>query len=214
MVHGYNELENLAQARGKQFLFEATVMGGTPVFSLFREALPAARLLSFRGLVNTTSSIILHEMEQGRSYEDAVRRAQELGVAETDPSNDVDGWDSALKLAILTTVLLGLPLRTADIERRGIRSLDAAALQRARTAGKRIRLVARVDRTLLGRVVASVAPEELAADDPLAAASPTSNVIHFELDTLHGLTLAAHRQGPDTTAYGLFADFIHAAKSS
>jgi homoserine dehydrogenase len=67
-----------------------------------------------------------------------------------------------------------------------------------------------MDGTLLGRVVASVGPEEIPPDDPLGAASPTSGILHFELDTIHGLTIASHRQGPDTTAYGLFADFINA----
>jgi homoserine dehydrogenase len=213
VVHGYHELLHLARSKGKRFLFEATVLGGTPLFSVFRETLPAAKLLCFRGLVNTTTNIILHEMEQGHGYDDAVRKAQELGVAETDPTNDVDGWDAALKLAILTTVLMDMPLKPRDIERRGIRNLDAARLQQARVDGKRVRLVARMDRTLLGRVVASVGPEELAPDDPLASAGPTSNILYFELDTIHGLTIASHRQGPDTTAYGLFADFINAVQS-
>ena len=213
VVHGYRELLHLANSKGKRFFFEATVLGGTPLFSVFRETLPASKLLCFRGLVNTTTNIILHEMEQGHSYDDAIRKAQDLGVAETDPTNDVDGWDAALKLAILATVLMDIPLKPRDIERRGIRNLDAAKLQQARAEGKRVRLVARMDRTLLGRVVASVGPEELAPDDPLASAGPTSNIVYFELDTIHGMTIASHRQGPDTTAYGLFADFMNAVQS-
>jgi homoserine dehydrogenase len=210
VVYGYHELRELASARGRHFLFEATVLGGTPVFSLFREALPAARLLCFRGLLNSTTSLILSRMEHGNTYEEALAHAQELGVAETDPSNDVDGWDAALKVATLATVLMDIPIKPKDIERRGIREVTPEQLRAARDAGKRIRLVGRVDRTLLGRLVARVAPEEIGPDDPLFGCLPTANIVFFEIDTLHGLTIASHRQGPATTAYGLLSDFVHA----
>ena len=213
VVHGYHRLRELAQKAGKRFFFEATVMGGTPIFSLFRETLPAARLLGFSGLLNSTTSVILHEMEQGRSYDAAVQKAQAMGIAETDPSNDVDGWDAALKLAILANVLMEMPLKPRDIPRRSIREISAEQLRAARAAGKRIRMVARMGRAANGQPLAAVGPEELAPGDPLVAGDPTSGILHFELDTLHGLTVVSHRQGPDTTAYGCFADFINAVKS-
>jgi homoserine dehydrogenase len=212
VVHGYADLAELARQKGRRFLFEATVLGGTPVFSLFREALPAIRVHAFRGLLNSTTSMILSEIEQGRSYAEGLTRAQEMGVTEADPTNDVDGFDAALKAAALATVLMNTPLKPKDIERVGIRDIDTGAVRAAHAAGRRVRLVARVDRSLLGRVVASVGPEELAEDDPLNSGSPTSNVLYFDLESLHGLTIASHRQGPDTTAYGLFADFLAAAR--
>jgi len=103
IVHAYRELHALAGARGRRFLFDATV-ADIPVFSLFRECLPAARLRAFRGIFNSTTNIILEALEQGESFAEGVRRAQSLGVTETDPAYDVDGWDAAVKTCALATV--------------------------------------------------------------------------------------------------------------
>jgi homoserine dehydrogenase len=211
VVHGYAALRDLAAARGKRFFFEACVMGGTPVFSLFRETLPATNLIRLRGVLNSTTSLILSEMENGNSFDAAVQKAQALGIAETDPSADVDGWDAAVKVHALATVLMGAQLRIEDIARESIRGISPERVLAARAAGKRIRLVARAERRD-ARVVASVSPEEIAPGDPLAAASPTGGIIHFELDTLRDLIVASDRQGPDTTAYGLLADFLTAVR--
>ncbi len=99
VVHGYRELTALAKSKGKTFAFESTVLGGSPVFSVFRETFPLAELSSFKGILNATTNIILSRMESGESYEDAVKYCQSVGVAETDPTNDVDGWDAAIKVA-------------------------------------------------------------------------------------------------------------------
>ena len=101
VVYAYHELRDLAAANNVRFLFEAAVMGGAPVFSLFREALPAARLERFRGILNSTTNLILTEMERGSSFEASVRKAQDLGIAETDPNFDVDGWDATVKVGAL-----------------------------------------------------------------------------------------------------------------
>src|SRR5215467_31327 len=111
VVHAYRELSALAKEKGKQFLFESTVMDGVPIFSLFPLGLPATELLGFSGVLNSTTNVVLTEIEKGRSFDDAVRRAQAMGIAETDPSADIDGWDSAVKVAALTIALLGVPIR-------------------------------------------------------------------------------------------------------
>ena len=211
VVHGYAALRDLAAARGKRFFFEACVLGGTLVFSLFRETLPASNLLRLRGVLNSTTSLILSEMENGNSFDAAVQKAQALGIAETDPSADVDGWDAAVKVHVLATVLMGAQLRIEEIARESIRGISPEKVLAASAAGKRIRLVARAERRD-GRVVASVSPEEIAPGDPLAAASPTGGIVHFELDTLRDLIVASDRQGPDTTAYGLLADLLTAVR--
>ncbi len=212
VVHGYRALRDLAAARGKRFLFEACVMGGTPVFSLFRETLPATNLLRLRGILNSTTSRILSEMESGKTFDEALQIAQALGIAETDPSADLDGWDAAVKVHALATVLMNAQIKIEDIAREGIRGITQERVCTAAAAGKHIRLVARAERRD-GRVVASVGPEEISSDDPLAGGPPAGSVIHFELDTLHDLIIASGRQGPDTTAYGLLADFLSAVRS-
>ncbi len=212
IVHAYRELQALARARGRRFLFDATV-ADMPVFSLFRECLPAARLRAFRGIFNSTTNVILEEMEQGRTFDDGVRRAQTLGVTETDPAYDVDGWDAAVKTCALANVLMDAPLRPVEIERRGIRELDSESVRAARAAGSPYKLVSRAERRGDGRVAASVGAERIAAGDPLAAVNGTSLIIHCELDILPGLTLTAHQPDLRRTAYGLLSDFINIARA-
>src|SRR3990170_2680836 len=119
VVHGLGELTALARARGRRFLFESAVMDGAPIFSVWRECLPASQLRSLRGILNSTTNLILSMMGEGKSYEEAVAYAQSIGIAETDPSADVLGWDAAVKVAALVTVLMGVPLKPGEIERRG-----------------------------------------------------------------------------------------------
>jgi homoserine dehydrogenase len=111
VVHAYDELRSLATAKSRRFLFESTVMDGAPIFSLFRDSLPAVHLRGFRGILNSTTNVILSSMEEGLDFEQALRNAQEIGVAETDPSHDIDGWDATVKVAALVTVLMGVPIR-------------------------------------------------------------------------------------------------------
>jgi homoserine dehydrogenase len=207
VVHGYNRLRDLAAAKGKRFLHESTVMDGTPIFSLFRETLPAANLLAFRGILNSTTNYILTEIENGKSYDAAVKGAQAIGIAETDPSADVDGWDAAVKVAALRTVLMGIPTTPQQIDREGIRGLSPEAIRAARAEGKPYKLVCRADRK-----VGSVKPEQLPLTDPLASVTGTSSIIHFETDIISGLTVTGHNPGPMTTAYGMLADFVNAVR--
>jgi homoserine dehydrogenase len=109
VVHAYRKLTDLAQANGLKFYFESTVMDGAPIFSLFRETLPAVDMRSFQGVLNSTTNLILTRMETGESLEKAVAYAQSIGVAETDPNGDIDGWDAAVKVAALVTVLMNIP---------------------------------------------------------------------------------------------------------
>lgn len=214
VVHGYRHLRDLAAARGKRFLFEATVMGGAPIFSLFRDTLPAANLISFRGFLNSTSNLIITEMEEGRTFDGAVKKAQEIGLAETDPGNDIDGWDASVKLAALASVLMESPTTPQQVDRVGIRGLSADQVRQARVAGYPFKSVCRLERAA-GRVVASVQPEQISSTDPLASIRGASSIAHFVLDTLpDGLTLISHNPGPATTAYDMLADFINAARNS
>jgi homoserine dehydrogenase len=211
IVHAYKELRDLAAAKGRHFFFESAVMDGAPIFSLFRETLPAVNLLSFRGILNSTTNFILTEMEAGRSFEAAVKQAQAIGIAETDPSADVDGWDAAVKVSALATVLMDLPLKPSEIEREGIRNLTGDLVRAARRDGHPYKLVCRAAREGQ-KVRATIRPEQVPVTDPLAGVSGTSSLVHFETDILTGLTITEHNPSPETTAYGLLADFVNAVR--
>ena len=210
IVYSYDELNEIAKAKDKRFLFESTVLDSAPVFSLFRETLPAVKIRGFSGVFNSTTNVILETMEAGRSFAEGVKAAQELGVAETDPSHDVDGWDSIMKICAIARVILRAPLLPKNVRREGIRSLDAAILQTARAEGKPYKLVSRAVVNADGSVTASVRPEQISFSDPLGGVRGTSLAVHFELDTIPGLTIISHRPNLQSTAYGLLADFINA----
>jgi homoserine dehydrogenase len=212
IVYAYDELNQIAVAHGKRFFFESTVLDSAPVFSLFRETLPAVKIRGFSGVFNSTTNIILETMEAGRSFAEGVKTAQELGVAETDPSHDVDGWDSVMKVCAISRVILKAPLAPRAVRREGIRGLDPRTLQAARAEGKPYKLLARATVNTDGSVTATVRPEQIAANEPLGSVRGTSLAIHFELDTIPGLTIVSHRPNLQSTAYGLLADFVNAVK--
>jgi homoserine dehydrogenase len=128
LAFAYRELCQLAVSQERAFLYESTVMDGAPVFGVARAGLPAARVLGFRGVLNSTTNYILTQMEGGASFAEAVEQAQAMGIAETDPSADVDGWDAAVKTVVLVNVLLGADIRPADVDRTGIRDLTSSML--------------------------------------------------------------------------------------
>src|SRR5262249_37048189 len=125
IVYAYDELHQVAQRQDKRFLFESTVLDSAPVFSLFRETLPVTRVRGFTGIFNSTTNVILETMEAGRSFDEGVKTAQELGVAETDPTNDIEGWDSIMKVCAIANVILRAQLRPGDVRREGIRGLTS-----------------------------------------------------------------------------------------
>jgi homoserine dehydrogenase len=219
LVHGYQELRRLAQEQGKHFFFEGTVMAGAPFFSLFRYNLPLARIERVRALFNSTANVIIAEMEAGKSFAEGIRTAQDIGIAETDPTLDIDGWDAAVKVCAVAHVLLDVPLRLPEMEIEGIRGLTPALVQHAKQSGTPYKLVATLEwadrqaKTLL----AYVRPEKLALSDPLAAAGPAALLAHLEMDLVPGLTITVDvpmtgTAGPDVTAYDALADFIRAVQ--
>lgn len=212
LVYGFQELNQLANAAGKKFLFESAVLDSAPVFSLFRETLPAVKLRSFSGIFSSTTNVIIETMEAGRTFAEGLKTAQELGVTETDPSHDIDGWDATVKVCALANVLMNIPLKPAEVVRSGIRELNANQLQRARAEGKPFKLVARASFQQDGKISAVVRPEQIGQLEPLGNVRGTSLAIHFELDMMPGLTITSHRPNLQSTAYGLLADFINAVR--
>lgn len=216
VVHGYRELTALAASKGKRFLFESTVLGGSPLFSVFRETMPGADLVSFQGILNSTTNIILSRMERGESYQAAVKYCQDIGVAETDPSADVDGWDAAIKVAALVTVLMDTPFTPQQVDRKGIREITPGMIEQAKASQKRWKLVCSAE--MVGDAVkASVKPELVPMSSPLYGMENSTTGVAFRTDVLGDYSIIESERegmvaGPIPTAYGLFADFVNVAK--
>ena len=208
IVHAYRELRDLAASKGKRFLFESTVMDGVPIFS-FLDQLPAIHLQGFHGILNSTTNVILSQMEEGLSFEEALTKAQALGIAETDATHDIDGWDAAVKTAALITVLMDAPIKLNEIQREGIRDLTPQAVRNAKRDGWPFKLVCRARRTADG-VEASVGPEKVQSAQPMAKISGASSYIYFETDIFPGLAITEENPGLYATAYGMLADFVRA----
>ena len=158
----FRELAALAQTVGRSFLFEGAVMDGVPVFNLVRETMPGIVIEGFRGVINTTSQFALSEMERGVGFDDAIAEMQGKGIAEADPSLDVDGWDAAAKTAVLVNVLMDGDITPHDVTRMGIRDVSPREVAEAAAGGRRIRLVGSAWRHG-GRLDVRVEPELLGA---------------------------------------------------
>ena len=216
VVHGYRELTTLAESKGRRFNFESTVLGGSPLFSIFRESMPGVELVSFQGILNSTTNIILSRMERGETFDEAVKYCQSIGVAETDPSADVDGWDAAIKVAALVTVLMDTPFTPQQVEREGIREITPEMIEQAKESGKRWKLVCAAEK-VGDKVKASAKPELVSMSSPLYSMEDSTTGVTFRTDVLGDYSIIESERegmvaGPIPTAYGLFADFVYVAK--
>lgn len=209
IVHAYRELTELAARAGRSYRFEAAVMDGAPVFSLVRDCLPLAGLRSVRGVFTSTATVVLEAVEEGLTFDDGIARAQHLGIAEADPSHDVDGWDTAVKLCAVGNVLLGADLRPDRVARQGIRTLDERLVREANAEGTPYRLIGEVGPGASGAIQARVAPERCTGAGPLGIVRGTTLATHYDAEVFPGgLTVTSHAPDPTTTAYGMVRDLV------
>ncbi len=200
------ELSELARRNGVSFRAESTVMSGTPVLGPLTDGLAGARPRAIRGVLNATTNFILTRMGEGESYDAALASAQNLGLAEPDPSADVDGFDTASKLMVLSALVFGEPLALERIERRGISELTAGEIG----GGQVLREVATLDP---GGGVARVAPELLDPGDPLAAVEETMNAVVCDAEPLGSITISGPGAGPELAGQGVLSDLITVARA-
>jgi len=203
----YHSLKELADKNGVDFRFEGTVMSGTPVFHLCEAGLAGAEIHRIQGILNGTTNYILTQMEQGISYETALRDAQQKGYAETIPDADVLGWDAKAKVLILANVLMGAHLREEDIPCEGITHISLDDISSAKNSGQRWKLIGSVEKTATG-VSASVKPMRLQQDDFLAGISGVTNALSFETDTLGTTTIIGPGAGKIETGFSLLTDIL------
>lgn len=199
------ELFASAHRHGVELGFEASVCGGVPVIGALRRGLAGDSIESIRGIVNGTSNYVLCRMEEGLSLAEAVRRAQELGFAEADPSLDLDGTDAAQKLAILAHLAFEEPIRRSRVK--GVAGVTSEEARRARASSGAVRLVAEA-RRVPGGIELEVGPQVLAAGDPLAAVRDEQNAIVVRGRAVGEITLSGRGAGSLPTAAAVLSDAI------
>ena len=203
----YRRLTALADRNGVSFLFEGSVMDGVPIFNLVRETLPAVTISGFRGIVNTTTQHILLALERGEPFADALARMQAEGIAEADPSLDLNGWDAAAKTAALANVLMDADLTPRSIARESITPETAAAVRAAVAAGRRLRLIVSADGRGSG-VQGSVRLVEIDAGDLLATLPDSANALILKTDLLGEIAICQMAGDVTQTAYALLTDLV------
>lgn len=203
----YRRVMAAARAADRAFLFEGAVMDGVPIFNLVRETLPAVTIQGFRGVVNSTTNYVLTAMEQGERFADALVRMQAAGVAEADPSLDIDGWDAAAKAAALANAWLDADLTPAAVTRDRIDESVGARAREARAAGRRLKLVASA-RGRGAQATARVALETLDPDDPLAILPGQANALELDAPPIGRIVITQRDGGLEKTAYALVTDLV------
>jgi homoserine dehydrogenase len=207
IAFAFRELRGLARDNDVKLRFEGTVMDGAPVFNLAEYCLPAARVLGFHGVLNSTTNIILSGMESGRSFDDSLAEAVGLGIAEANADYDIEGWDAAVKAVVLANVLMNANARPSEVERYGILDITSEDLKSAAAAGNAVRLIARADR-LRGGLKLSVGPELVPLASPLAGARGASNVLVIKTDLMGEIAIIETDPGVEQTAYALLSDLL------
>jgi homoserine dehydrogenase len=212
IAHAYCALQLEARRQQVEFRFESTVMDGTPIFSNVRNNLPGVEITGFRGVLNSTSKVVLAALQRGISMDDGIREAQRMGIAEADPGYDIDGWDSAAKAAALANVLMNAGTTPQQVERHGLRDMDPREPARLAKSGKTVQLVSSGERRN-GSIRLQVQPEVLQNTDLLAMVPGTSNLLLLDTDLMGTIGILSIDPGVQQTAYGLFSDLVDIAKS-
>lgn len=201
------ELLGAAEEAGAELRFEASACAAIPVIKVLRESLLAAEIQGLTGIVNGTTNLILSEMARGASYADALARAQELGYAEADPTEDVGGADAAAKMAILASIAFHSRVRIDDVPYEGIDRLQAEDLAHAAALGFVVKLVG-VARLLDGSVSVRVYPALVPRGHRLAAIGGPDNAVLLESRATRQIMLVGPGAGGDETASAVLADIL------
>ncbi len=203
----YDDLASIAHLHGVHLGLEGTVMSGTPVMRVGRELLGSADIYRIQGIFNGTTNYILTRMEGGKSYAEALAEAQDLGYAEADPTGDVEGYDAAAKVAILSRLILGVSVPFNEIPREGISGLTREDIASARANGMHWKLVGTIEKE--GDTVKTrVRPECLSDDHPLARIGGATNAIVYTTRYLNDVTVVGPGAGRLQTGYAIIQDLF------
>ncbi len=210
----YKELHELAQKNNCRLHISAATAAALPTLDVARVCLAGTRVLSVEGILNGTTNYVLSRMkEQGCSYDVALKSAQELGIAETDPSYDVEGKDTAIKMVLISNRIFGMSSGIKDIKVKGITKIGLEDISRATKDDKVIKLIGSVE-LVDGEVQLSVAPKLLDKDHPLASVNGSEKAISYMTDTMDRITVMGGKSSPVGAAAALLKDLINAHTKS
>lgn len=204
----FQELSQLAKEKGVRWGYEGTVMSGTPALRMPIVALAGNEIREVKGILNGTTNYILTKMEEGLTYEEALKEAQALGYAEADPTSDVEGYDAQYKVVILANAIMNVPLKRDEVVCEGITKLTPEDIVLAKSQGRRWKLIGRVKKEG-ERVWASVTLEAIPLTDPLAGIMGAINAVTFDCDLAGPITLVGVGAGRKETGFSLLIDIIN-----
>ncbi len=206
------EIFEAADVAGVDLLFEAAVAGGIPLVRPLRESLLGETVEAVVGIVNGTTNYVLTRMtEAGQAYEEALAEAQALGYAEADPTADVEGFDSAAKLAIIATIAFGAQITVDDVHCEGISSITPEDIAYATSQGMVIKLLAVARRLSSGEIALRVHPTLIPVTHPLAAVRESYNAVFVQGAAAGGLMFYGQGAGGGPTASAVLGDVVDAA---
>ncbi|HHV3601115.1 TPA: homoserine dehydrogenase [Streptococcus agalactiae] len=211
-LHG-KELMDLADARGLALFYEGAVAGGIPILRTLSHSFASDKMTRLLGILNGTSNFMLTKMfEEGWSYEQALKKAQELGYAESDPTNDVEGIDTAYKATILSQFGFGMPIDFDDVNYKGISSIRSEDVEVAQEMGFAIKLVADLRETPTG-ISVDVSPTLISQKHPLAAVNHVMNAVFIESIGIGQSLFYGPGAGQNPIATSVLADIIDISRS-
>ncbi len=220
LVKDFSGLMELSKSRGLVIKFSGATAAALPTIDMAEYCLAGATINSIKGILNGTTNFILTKMSQEKvDYDTALKEAQDLGIAEPKPDLDVQGWDTAAKIVILSNAIYGTTLSMKDIPVSGIDRIDPEVLEKASSEGKVVKLVG--ESSIIaesggkhdqGKVNVSVAPVPIEAEHVLASVDGTTKAIHFETDTLGELTVIGGKSNPRAAAAAALKDLVNLAR--
>lgn len=206
LVVAYRELVNTAKAHKARLLYEATVAAHLPVFCLVESCFKADELQGIRGILNATTNYMIGQMEKGKTFEEALRKAIKDGWAETNYSDDIDGVDAARKTVILANALFNADAKLADVQTRGIRNVENL-MKEAQKHDAKVKLVCEIAETN-NKLEMTVQPKKVFLSDPLATVNHGNMGIVFRFKTSRDIFVSAQFLGPKQTAYAVLNDLL------
>jgi homoserine dehydrogenase len=203
------DLRTLAARTGARIRFESTVMDGTPLFSLFTESMPPVRIRRMRGILNSTSNIVLDFLNQNRSLKEGLAKAKSLGLTESDPMLDLNGFDAAAKLTIIANAINDADIKMSQVMIQPLTEQNFAAVRSLSASKGRDTIIRQVAVADFDKNFYRVSLEALKQDDPLYSCNGSSNMIAFSLDLFTELIIASRNPTLRDTAFGIYSDLMH-----